>query len=129
MMAYRGLIPLLPSDCIEETARFYQEVLGFEIADSRYEQGGLEWLRLRGGHAQMMFYSPLALGNIPPEFKRPSTLMLYLQTENMAAFHARLKAEGHAVSEIESTFYGMQEFEVADPNGYTVKFGEPVVDI
>jgi uncharacterized glyoxalase superfamily protein PhnB len=129
MTDYRGLIPLLPTDCIEETLHFYQEVLGFEVADSRYEQGGLEWVRLRGGRAQIMFYSPMALGNVPPEFKRPSTLMLYLQTENLSALHLRLKGEGYGVSAIESTFYGMQEFELADPNGYTVKFGEAVIDI
>ena len=126
MTHFRGQIPMLPSDSIEETQRFYHEVLGFEVAGSRYEQGGLEWIRLHAGQAQIMFYSPMASGDMPPEISTPASMILYFQLDDLPALHAQLKAAGHAVSDIGVTFYGMQEFEMSDPNGYTLMFGEPI---
>lgn len=124
MWRYHGQIPMLPTDHIEETLAFYRDRLGFELTDSRDQDGSLEWLRLRGGEAQVMFYSPMAAGDRPVRIRRPECMVIYLQVEGLAELHAHLQAAGEPASPVRVTFYRMNEFDLADPNGYTLTFGE-----
>jgi uncharacterized glyoxalase superfamily protein PhnB len=126
MWRYRGQIPMLPTDCIEETLAFYRDQLGFNLVDSHEEAGGLEWLRLRGGDAQVMFYSPMAVGDDSAHLEHPESMVVYLQVEGLDALHGHLQSAGEQVSPLRATFYGMNEFELVDPNGYTLIFGELV---
>ena len=42
----------------------------------------------------------------------------------MRALHQSLKDAGLAVSELEERFYGMLEFEMTDPDGHMLSFGQ-----
>ncbi len=123
MPKYIAQIPMLPSGCIEKTQAFYEDVLGFTVIDTHLEEGSLEWIRLRADAAQVMFYNPEASGNAQVQFPSPESMVIYLQVDALDKLHARLKAQGLPVSEIRVTFYGMNEFDLADPNSYTLTFG------
>lgn len=123
-MRYRGQIFMLPTSAIEATGAFYRDVLGFSEVASRQEAGRLEWIRLKADRAQLMFYDPAALGDAPVEVNAPESMVVYLQVEGLEGLHAELEAAGQAVSNVRATFYGMTEFDLRDPNGYTLTFGE-----
>lgn len=123
-MEFRRQTPLLPVDSVEEIIRFYQKALGFEVVSSHQVQGELEWCRLRSGKAELMFYSPLADGDASPELRDRKAIALYLIPTDLFLLHEQLGSQGYKVSAIRATFYGMDEFDMLDPSGYTLMFGQ-----
>lgn len=123
-MKFRRQTPLLPVDDVQEVVRFYQDTLGFEVVASRQEQGELEWCRLRSGKVELMFYSPMADGDAPAELPDRKAIILYLVPEDLSLLHRQLGSGGWKVSAIRATYYGMDEFDMQDPAGYTVMFGQ-----
>lgn len=55
----------------------------------------------------------------------PSASVLYLYPEDIDAFHAGSRRRGLAVPDLETTFYGMREFRIEDPDGNRLWIGQP----
>ena len=53
-----------------------------------------------------------------------TSITLYID-ESVEDFHARLKQQGVAVSELQVAFYGIKQFDLRDPTGYTLVIGQP----
>lgn len=119
-MTYRKCIALLPVEDLDAVAAFYCDRLGFEVVGTHQEGGEPEWCRLRAGGAEVMFYSPLAHGDEPAQLEDRGRVILYLITDALGELHAALTQQGEAVSPIRATFYGLDEFDVVDPTGYTI---------
>ncbi len=50
--------------------------------------------------------------------------IFYLHVRNLAELHGELTARGFGPTEVRVTVYGMKEFELRDPDGYWLWFGE-----
>ena len=101
------------------TIAFYRDVLGFEV---REEAGATEALY---GPARIRFgaedYAPDDWETPRP----PGSAMLFFQTGNVAAMHAAIRRRGGNPSEIEKVnWIKMQMFEIHDPDGHTLWFGQ-----
>ena len=123
-MIYRRLTPLLPVEDLEGVIRFYTDVLGFDLTSSRQQQGELEWCRLRCGKVEVMFFSPEADGDAPAELPGRKSVILYLFPSDLDVLYRDLKAKGCSVSPMRATFYGLDEFDLSDPTGYTLVFAQ-----
>jgi uncharacterized glyoxalase superfamily protein PhnB len=44
----------------------------------------------------------------------------------VAALRAALLEKGHSPGELEDRFYGMREFEIVDPSGHVLVFGQDI---
>ena len=53
--------------------------------------------------------------------------MAYIQLSGVDVYFAELKGRNVAVSELGERSYGMRDFEVVDPHGNRLAFGEPTV--
>ena len=53
-----------------------------------------------------------------------TSINLYVD-ESVEEFHARLKEQGVAVSELHIAFYGVKQFDLRDPTGYMLVIGQP----
>jgi len=100
---------------------FYRDVLGFVVTE---EQGAAEAVL---GPARILLgnegYSPGDLAYETP--KRPGAAVLFLQTGDVAATHAAIRARGAGPSEIEKVnWIKMQMFEIRDPDGNVIWFGQ-----
>ncbi len=98
---------------------FYRDVLGFEI---HQKSGEIEALC---GPARLQFgkqdYAPGHLGEARP----PGSAMLFFNTSDVSAMHAAIRARGGAPSEIEKVnWIKMRMFEIRDPDGHTLWFGQ-----
>jgi uncharacterized glyoxalase superfamily protein PhnB len=97
---------------VEDPARsalFYRDVLGFEI---REESGTVEAVK---GPAQVQ---------LDPE-AQPRPAILFFQASDVAGLHAAILARGGAPSELEKVnWIKMRMFEIRDPDGHTLWFGE-----
>jgi hypothetical protein len=51
--------------------------------------------------------------------------MAYVQLHGVDAYYAELRARNLEVRDLGDRAYGMRDFEVVDPNGNRLAFGEP----
>ena len=98
---------------------FYRDILGFEMRD---QQGTIEAV-----------YGPacIHLGTedyAPNDWEKPrprGSAILFLQTDDVAAMHAGICARGGTPSELEKVnWIKMRMFEIRDPDGHTLWFGQ-----
>ncbi len=100
---------------------FYRDILGFEIHDlSGATEAALGPVRIRFGAEG---YSPADWGYENP--RPPGTAILFLQTADVAATHAAIRARGGVPTAIEKVnWIKMQMFEIRDPDGNILWFGQ-----
>lgn len=102
---------LLPIADAGRSAAFYRDVLGFEI-----QQRG-DAMEAALGPARIQF----VVGTARPA----GSTIVFLQTANVVATHAALRARGCAPSDIENVnWIKMRMFEVRDPDGNVLWFGQ-----
>lgn len=109
------LVPMQPVKHLPASVAFYEK-LGF-VVEHREDRWG--WAMLRCGPCQLMLDQSI---NPPPGVLRAS--VLYLYPEDLVDFHRRARENGLSVPELETTFYGMTEFRLADPDGNRLWIGQ-----
>jgi uncharacterized glyoxalase superfamily protein PhnB len=117
--------PLLNVSDIEASLRFWQDTLGFEIAQ-RFEQAGrLVFVSLRSGDVEVMLN---AHGGDPAARRaRPhyTEAVLYFGVDSVHELARELRARGLNAPEPETQPYGLDEFVLRDPDGYEIAFTSP----
>ena len=116
--------------------RFYRDLLGFEVAYDRPEEG---FVFLRRGDAQLMLYEigldrTFAVDDAPLERPLGRGMNLQIQVEAIEPLVAALEAaEVGLTLPPEEKWYrakdrelGVRQFAVADPDGYLLRFSESV---
>ena len=114
-MKMTRVTPMLPVRSMPASVEFYQK-LGFEV-DERNEQW--RWARLISGDCSLMVDESI---NAAPTAPRLS--VLYLYPDDIAVYHAQVRANGVRVPDLETTFYGMTEFRIEDPDGNRLWIGQ-----
>jgi catechol 2,3-dioxygenase-like lactoylglutathione lyase family enzyme len=104
-----------PVKSMPASVAFYEK-LGFAVENRNDEWG---WAMLRCADCQLMLDQSI---NLHPGIPRIS--VLYLYPENLADFHRRARKNGLAIPELDTTFYGMAEFRVEDPDGNRLWIGQ-----
>ena len=115
-MKLTGLVPMLPVQSLPASIAFYEK-LGFAI-ENREDAWG--WALLSFGHCRLMLDQSIAHG---PQAARRA--VVYLYPDNVAAYHGMLRKAGVAVPDLATTFYGMREFRLLDPDGNQLWVGQP----
>ena len=108
-------IPMLPVRSMPSSVEFYLE-LGFEI---ERRNDDWRWAMLRFGESRLMLDASI---NVHPG--NPRDNVLYLYPDDIVAYHGRLRSSGVDVPDLETTFYGMTEFRIADPDGNRLWIGQ-----
>lgn len=120
MPPLEGMTPSLGVRDVEETVRFYTEVLGLEATSTWSPEGTPEWAFLTDGRCELMVYRL-------PDGQQPGlTGNLYFHPEDVDALWARVKDLAPVAWEPTDRPYGMREFALLDPNGYRLAFGQPL---
>ena len=114
-MKMNRLIPMLPVKSMLASVEFYQK-LGFRV-ERREDRWG--WAMLRFDECRVMVDQSI---NRHPDAPRLS--VVYLYPEDIAAYHAQVRSSGLAISDLEVTFYGMNEFRLDDPDGNRLWIGQ-----
>jgi catechol 2,3-dioxygenase-like lactoylglutathione lyase family enzyme len=126
-MKLTTLVPMLSVSDLRRTISFYGERLGFDVLNSF---GGPEpkWCMLGRDGVRIMFNQPPQdeLTTLPQRAK--DFQIFYFYPDDVAALHATWKTAGLPVSDLRVTDYGMKEFELRDPDGYWLWFGQETSD-
>ena len=113
---FEAVTPRLPVSDVEQALAFYVDKLGFEL--------GWKW----GNpftHANVCRDS-IALDLIASPIDRQGTAMAYVELSGVDEYFLELKGRDVVLSDIGDRPYGMRDFEVVDPSGNHLAFGEPI---
>ena len=119
-MSLRALTPMLRTPELAATVDFYTQSLDFHLSAGDVAGG---WALLaRDGVELMLSGLNTHEGDGAPAF----TGSLYLRTDDVDGWWARLRDRARVCYPIEDFAYGMREFAIYDNNGYLLQFGQPI---
>lgn len=121
---FDDLIPMLICRDVQESVRFYCDVLGFRVRDRMDDVGNSGWASIECGRVALMLASPTYVPSAPLVDGRHPQAIYYFYPRDLDSVRRRVVDAGWAASEIEERFYGMREFEVVDPSGHVLCFGQ-----
>jgi uncharacterized glyoxalase superfamily protein PhnB len=114
-MKLNRLVPMLPVRSMPESVEFYRTLgFGVEQRDDRWR-----WAMLRCGDCRLMLDESI---NAHPG--APRTAVLYLYPDDIHEYHEQARMNGLDVPDLETTFYGMTEFRIEDPDGNRLWIGQ-----
>jgi uncharacterized glyoxalase superfamily protein PhnB len=120
------VIPIIAVPSVDDARNFYVDTLGFGHAMGMVgKDGQLDFVTLVLGEAKVMFAR--GPGGKPSDAKQP--VEIYLEVEDVDAFHDRLKKKGVPFSDpLKLQWWGDRTFKVRDPNGYEIWFYTTVAE-
>ena len=119
-MGLNALIPMLGVADLERTIAFYCGKLGFRV-NNTFGSPKPVWYMLERDKVRLMFNQPPGIVIFPEPKDRQ---IFYFYPEDIVSLHSAWREAGLVVSDLRVTAYGMQEFELRDPDGYWLWFGE-----
>ena len=114
-MRMNRLVPMLPVKNMPASIEFYQK-LGFSV-EQRNDNWG--WAMLRFDECHLMVDQSINL-----HVNSPRQSVLYLYPENIKEYHEQLRRSGLKVPDLDTTFYGMIEFRLEDPDDNRLWIGQ-----
>jgi uncharacterized glyoxalase superfamily protein PhnB len=115
---------MLMCDDVPASIAFYTEVLGLEVEGRMDRIGRSGWASLIKGPVHVMLASPTY---VPPGVKvdgRFPQSIYYFYVQGIEELHARARERGRRPTDIEQRFYDQREFQLVDPDGHVLVFGE-----
>jgi uncharacterized glyoxalase superfamily protein PhnB len=122
-MKLRNLRPMLETENLKETLRFYTEQLGFKCYEVFPNAENLTWADLGRDEVALMFTARNAHSTIE---KPMMTGSLYFTVNNVDEMWEELKDRVTVEYPVENFIYGMREFAIRDCNGYLLQFGQEI---
>ncbi|MGY4707785.1 VOC family protein [Candidatus Bipolaricaulota sp. J31] len=124
---FRKLAPMFLVGDVERAARFYREVLGGKLAAVYPEQPPYEWVSLKLGEVELMFWEVGAAVREYPGLEIPENLVsfiAYIYVDGLDALYERVREAAEVLMEPVDQFYGMREFTIRDPFGFVLTFAQ-----
>ena len=127
MTEIENITPNLMVNDVNETIKFYEDILGFTLLRSVPEVGQIDWAMMKKNAGVIMFQSKKSLSNdlhIMQGRKPGGGTTLYIKMKGIADFFENISEKVEIVADIEHTFYDTKEFTIIDINGYVITFAE-----
>ena len=125
---YRSMTTNLMVESVDESVRFYCDILGFSLVDSvNGKNNALQFAIIANDNLTLMFQQRENLAEEYPILDTPQTkpsVSLFIITDDFDNFYNNLKEKTAILSDVHTTFYGTKEFAIADNTGYVLTFAE-----
>ena len=125
--ALERVVPVLLSADFARSLHFYKNILGFEVVDHIDHGGGEDWLYIRLGDAEMIITPS---GEAPDAIEitnRDRKAAYYFFVGGVRDVREKIIAAGGQPSPIQSGHGAREEFELLDPDGHVLIFGDSFV--
>lgn len=118
------LQPLLLVAAIDRSLRFYRDQLGYSVIEEAQADGLVYWCRLeRGGMSLMLQQAEPEDGSA---MGRGRGVLFYVVCTDLDALAAEFTQRGLEYAPPVTTYYGMRQLSITDPDGYALCFQERV---
>jgi len=107
---------------VQRSLDFYADTLGFKETDRFEHEGTLCWAHVCAGAKNELMLTQME--EIEAGRTGRMQLFLYFYPDDVLTLHSSLRAKAYKVSDLRVTFYQMKEFELEDPDGYQLWFGQ-----
>ena len=127
MILLKQLTPNLMVGNVNETVKFYQEKLGFELVMSVPQEGVFNWAMVKHGEVSLMFQEKENIISEYPVLKDTPMgggLTFYIKVEDVKGLYNKINKQVNIVLDLHKTFYGSEEFAIQDINGFVLTFAE-----
>jgi uncharacterized glyoxalase superfamily protein PhnB len=128
---------------IKETVSFYSEHFGFKLVMAVPEsQNGIEqtfvaekayvYAMMQRDSVELMFQRSDTFKNdvvFSKDLPIGATVSFYMDIEGIKKFYETLKGKDLQITDLKTTWYGMQEFYIKDLNGYILGFAEKAANM
>ena len=125
---FLDLVPMLMCADVQASIRFYTDTLGFTVTGRDDDVGASGFAALANGKARLM----LASGTYVPTAQKVDGQYpqsnYYFYVEDAQALRQAVVDRGWQATECVKRFYGLLEFEVVDPDGHVLLFGEDLLE-
>ncbi|MGD0390256.1 MAG: VOC family protein [Tepidisphaeraceae bacterium] len=125
----RKVTPLIQVFDMRRSVAWYRDVLGFEVLQTHEPDGHLYWAMLKLGDAVLMLnakYEDDKRPPAPPErVDGHDDLTLYFDCPDVDEAYEFLKSRGCDAAAPQTTYYGMRQLTVTDPDGFELCFQHP----
>lgn len=125
-MNCKQIVPELTVKNVDQSIRFYQDVLGFRLVGKAPETGPASWAEVESGPAKVMFQAKEDMFKEMPVLAKRSvggTMIIVLRMdskEGVQGVWEKLKTSSSVAMPFRETEYGTVEFAIQDPDGYVV---------
>ena len=126
-MKLKSLVPMLSVVDLKRTVAFYCGELGFRRR-SKFGDPDPVWCHLERDGVSLMFNQPPAQEMAELPLRAKDFQVYYCYPDDVAGLHQVWKQKGLPVTDLRMTVYGMREFELRDPDGYWLWFGQSTSD-
>lgn len=123
---------------IKETVKFYQNTLGFtlvmavpetqdKVDQSLVEGENYVYALVSKDNVELMFQRTDSFKEdikMSKKFPMGASVSFYMEIEGLDNFYNGIKNQVDEKTEPKTTWYGMKEFYIKDPNGYILGFAE-----
>ena len=121
---FLDLVPMLMCEDVQASIRFYTDVLGFEVRGRMDDVGATGFASLRNGKTALMLASPSYI----PQGKKVDGCFpqsnYYFYVADAEALRQSIVEKGWEATECVDRFYDIKEFELVDPDGHVLVFGQ-----
>jgi len=119
-MLVKSCIPVIPSENLERSLRFWVDGLGLSMDRTMYQDGQLVGCMVHNERLHFWLNQRLGSAARPENYEG---IRLYWAPSDIHALRERLQGLGYSASEITDRDYGQTEFLVTDDDGYSHCFG------
>ncbi len=120
------VIPELVVSNTEASRAFYM-MLGFvQDAEGILDDKGQQWYSLAMGDATVWLLREDTVEGYDASLQRGPGVHLYLSVDDVDALYEKLQGKANITKEIETEWYGLRQFSLADPDGYIWTINTPV---
>ena len=114
---------------IARSLTFYRDVLGFSVVESVPKESPFVFVMLMRDKP-VVFLNAVSVVREDPAYSKladnvgQSGVSMYFDVKGVHELYDALKGKVTVVAPLERKFYGVTEFNVADPDGYLITFAE-----
>jgi uncharacterized glyoxalase superfamily protein PhnB len=119
----RQVWPLLAVGDVGRSLAFYRDALGFDLAGRAEADGRTFWCRLARDGVSIMLQQADREDGTPETWGRG--VAIYFVCDDADALFEEFSGRGVALGKPVLADYGMKQFFVPDPDGYTICFESP----
>ena len=111
---------------IQLSLDFYTEKLGFELVSPQDQVKEWKWFTVRRDQVEIMVTQTENGNLLKPGEEDYFSCILYFYPDNIDELYQEYKDKKLELSALDTTFYGMKEFSLRDPDRHLLSFGQDV---